>query len=263
MVSLSCLPPLRRSGSLPKKAGQGTGPRPRPASGEAGFTLVEVLVSTLILGFVIYLAMLSFSLFLNVWQRKKLVGYEVVEGYRAHLLVRRALASIYDYYVTDQESEKKVVYYPFFEGDRQGCRFVTLASVFYKDHPALARLWVDKSPSGGPSCRVLYAEVPLTGKYLKYADQLPEPEHTLVLYQGLRKATLRYYGAREIHYVPEREEFETVYAWGREYNGRKRLAVPRRVELTCTPEGSDANTVILYPVRAEDFIKGVYFNPTL
>ena len=47
----------------------------------AGFSLIEVLIATMILSALVYLATLSYSMFLNVWEQKKLTDTKAINDY--------------------------------------------------------------------------------------------------------------------------------------------------------------------------------------
>ena len=228
----------------------------------AGFTLVEVLISTMILGMVIYLAMLSYSMFLDRWQKKKLSHTSIINDYRAHILVRSALESMYDYYVTDPANERTGRHYPFFKGKRDSLEFITLSSVFKKGVPALARLRMEQQgKTAGEDYQVIYEETPMDKTYIKYADATPKYRRSLVVYSGVKKIAIRYYGELEIKWIPEHENFEPVYGWRENFSGKKRNTIPNLIELTLKTE--TAETTILFPVRANNAFKRSFFTPAL
>ena len=110
-----------------------------------GFTLIEVLISSMVLAVIIYLGTLSYSMFLSMWGERRLLDTKAVNKYRSHMLLRSSLESVYDYYVTDRANERLGLYYPFFKGEKDEMEFVTLSSVFKKGFPAAARLRITAS----------------------------------------------------------------------------------------------------------------------
>lgn len=228
----------------------------------AGFTLIEVLIATMVLSAVVYLAMLSYSMFLNVWEEKRLTDTSAINGYRSHILVRAALESIYDYYVTDPANEKAGRYYPFFKGEKDTLEFVTLSSVFSKEVPAVARLRLERQDTAvGESCKVIYEEALLDQTYIKYVDFQPEYSHAMVVYADVKKINIRYYGEWETRWVPDRDAFETLYRWQDTFQGEERNTIPEAVELTL--DTGAAETTLLFPVRANNVYKKAFFHPAL
>lgn len=228
----------------------------------AGFTLIEVLIATMVLSAVVYLATLSCSMFLNVWEEKRLTDTSAINDYRSHILVRSALESIYDYYVTDPANEKAGRYYPFFKGERDMIEFVTLSSVFSKGVPSIARLRLERQDmAAGEYYKVIYEEVPLDQTYIRYADVKPEYSHAMVVYTEVKKINIRYYGEWETRWVPERDDFETVYRWQDTFNGEERNTIPETIELTINTEPEE--TTLLFPVIANNVYKRAFFSPAL
>lgn len=237
-------------------------PRSAIANPSTGFTLIEVLIATMVLSALIYLAMLSYSMFLNVWEEKRLTDTSAINDYRSHILVRSALESIYDYYVTDPANEKTGRYYPFFKGEGDRLEFVTLSSVFNKGLPAVARLRLERQDTAdGEYYKVIYEEMPLDQTYIKYADVKPEYSHAMVVYTDVKKINIRYYGEWEIRWVPERDDFETVYRWQKTFHGEERNTIPEAIELTLNTRTTE--TTLFFPVIANNVYKRAFFHPAL
>ena len=110
-----------------------------------GFTLIEVLISTTIIGLVVYLAFLAQSFFMNIWYSNKLATNIAMEEYRMHSLLRSTIESVSEYFITDPESERAGAHYPFFNADSTSVEFVTLSSVFYKGSAAVGKLYLKKN----------------------------------------------------------------------------------------------------------------------
>ncbi len=234
----------------------------RLSNRNAGFSLIEVLIATMILSALVYLATLSYSMFLNVWEQKKLTDTSAINDYRSHILFRSALESIYDYYVTDKANERIGRYYPFFRGERDKFEFVTLSSVFSKGAPASACLRLKRiDATAGKYYNIIYEETPLDRMYIKYADDRPQYSHAMVIYPQVEKINIRYYGEWETRWVPERDNFETVYKWQDTFDGAERNTIPETIELTISAE--EGETTLLFQVKAKNVFKRAFFNPAL
>jgi prepilin-type N-terminal cleavage/methylation domain-containing protein len=220
----------------------------------AGFTLIEVLVATLILSSVVYIGTLSYSMFLDAWGKKRVEDINAIHNYRYHMLLKSALESIYDYYVTDRISEKAGFYYPFFRGGREKIEFVTLSSAFRERAPALARLRVIRQKEGQ---HLLYEEMPLDNAYIKYNDFQAEYNHSFITYSDIEKITIRYYGEVERRLLPYREEFERLYGWTETFQGESGKGIPRKIEIIL--ERDDEVKKLLFLVRADNIFKKGFF----
>lgn len=228
----------------------------------AGFTLVEVLVATMVLSLVIFLATFSYSLFLNTWGKKSVTNNSVINAYRSHVLVRAALESIYDYYITDPESERNGLHYPYFHGEKNMIEFVTLSSIFNKGLPAAARLRLEcREGAAGNCCRLIYEEMSLEQRYIRYADDKIVYDHTLIVYAGLEKINFRYYGQYKLKWNASAENYDVIRKWQQTFAGEKRNAIPEIIELTLDT-GADEIT-LLFPIRAGNVYKKSFFNRVL
>ena len=227
-----------------------------------GFTLIEVLIATMVLSAVVYLATISCSMFLNVWEKKRLTDTSAINAYRSHILVRSALESIYDYYVTDPANEKAGRYYPFFNGEGDMLEFVTLSSVFKKGVPAAARIRLDNQPAGDENYRaIVYEEAPLDNAYIKYSGDNLKYSRLMTVYTGVKKINIRYYGIWETKWMPEKDGFETIYKWQKTFDGKKKNAVPEIIEMTLITDNGDK--ALLFPVRGNNVYKRGFFSPVL
>ena len=237
-------------------AGVGLGPR-RGQTYEGGFTLIEVLISTVILSALIYLAAFSYSTFLDAWERRNVLGREALDAYRTHSLLRASLESIYDYYITDPADETQKVYYPFFKGEKTGMEFVTLSSVFEKGRPALAALRLEKQ-NDGEGYKLLYEETPLTGSYIKHVDRLPQYLYSMTIYERVKGLTIRYYGEWGVEKANQQETAETVYRWQDAFFGKERRIIPEKIELV-VDTGREKKSLLI-SVRGNNYYKKGFFN---
>lgn len=225
----------------------------------AGFTLVEVLVATMVLSLVIFLATFSYSLFLNTWEKKSVTNNRVISDYRSHVLVRAALESIYDYYITDPENERNGRHYPYFNGEKKMIEFVTLSSIFNKGVPAAARLRLEcRDGADRNYCRLIYEETSLEQRYIRYADDKMVYDHTLIVYSGLEKLNFRYYGQYELKWNAAAENYDVIRKWQETFSGEKRNTIPEIIEVTLDT-GADEIT-LLFPIRACNAYKKSFFN---
>ncbi len=224
---------------------------------EAGFTLTEVIISTVILSLVVYYSALSYSLFLDVWEDDRLSDQASIRNYRSGLLIRYAFESVYDYYVTDPVNEKIGQYYPFFIGRRNDVLFITLSSLFHQGTPALARLVTEDADSRGLH-RLVYEECPLDRFYLNYEDNLPAFENRLVVDHDVRDLRIRYFGVWETKFDPRTERIEVVYRWQETFMGKERLTTPEVVEVTIDKESG--TRAVSFPVMAKNPFKGPFLS---
>lgn len=223
----------------------------------AGFTLIEVLIATLVLSMVIYLATISYAVFLDTWERKRLLDVVAIQEYRSRFLLRNSLESIFDYYVTDPKSERINRRFPFFKGEKERLEFVTLSSVFHKGKPAVARIRLQKNEAND-SKALIYEEASLEQRYIRYNDDSLEYEIGMPICENLKSLHIRYFGVWETKFDLLKDAFVTEYKWQETFEGKKRNATPDIIEIKVGFGAGETNLV--FPVMAHSPGKGYFFN---
>jgi prepilin-type N-terminal cleavage/methylation domain-containing protein len=222
-----------------------------------GFTLIEVLISTMVLGVIIYLGTLSYSMFLNIWGERRLSDTKAFDKYRSHMLLRSSLESVYDYYVTDRANERLGLHYPFFKGEKDAMEFVTLSSVFKKGFPAVARLRITKDDdTAAGSQRLVYEETPLDSVYIKYNDFQTKFADSMVLDNHVKGLGIRYFGPWTI-WQPQENRYVTSYKWHDTFHGKEKETVPDMIEMTLTSR--EGNETYRYSVMGKNTVKQAVF----
>lgn len=224
---------------------------------ENGFTLIEVLISTTIIALVVYLAFLAQSFFLNIWYSNKLATNIAMEEYRVHSLMRSAIESITEYFITDPESEKVGAYYPFFNADSKSVEFVTLSSVFSKGSAAAGKLFIEKNTKE-KTMALIYEEAALDATYIRYQSEIIAYSRSMVISDGLSHVTFRYYGTWEIIWNNELEYFESIKKWQEVYQGKDRKTTPDIIEISLV--GKDGEKILSFPVKSHNPYKATFFN---
>ena len=224
---------------------------------ENGFTLIEVLISTAIIGLVVYLAFLAQSFFVNIWYSNKLATNIAMEEYRSHSLLRSAIESITEYFITDPELERIGAHYPFFNADKSSVEFVTLSSVFFKGSAAAGRLFLKKD-SEEKTAALTYEEAPLNATYIRYQGDKIAYSRSMVIADGLSRVAFRYYGTWEILWNDELEFFETTKRWQDVYQGKDRRTTPDIIEISLS--GKNGDQKLSFPVKSHNPYKDAFFS---
>jgi prepilin-type N-terminal cleavage/methylation domain-containing protein len=224
---------------------------------ETGFTLVEVMISTTIIALVVYLAFQAQSFFVNIWYSNKISTLSAMEDYRAHSLLRNAIESITEYFITDPESERAGARYPYFIADGASVAFVTLSSVFSKGHAAAGKISLKKS-SGEKTAVLVYEEMPFDSLYIRYQGDHITYSRSIVIADKVSKATFRYYGTWEIIWDSELEYYKTIKRWQDVYQGKDRKTTPDIIEITLS--GKTGDQTLSFPVKSHNPYKEAFFN---
>lgn len=227
-------------------------------SNASGFTLIEVLISTLILGMVLTVTFTALTTYRNVWEKSDTLFADVFTMSRYKILVRQSIESIYSYYVTEKTGEKKEVYFPLFKGSDKKIEFVTLSSVFDDGFPAAAELTIEQNKYN--KYDIIYKEAPLVDFYIKYADDQLEYSKKIKVYKNLNKAGFRYYGVFDIIFHPEQQKSEFVCKWDDHYFSRKRGRLPEILELEIDSDRNGKEKLTFY-IKSDSSYKHGLFNP--
>jgi len=207
----------------------------------------------LILSVLTGLAFFSMGLYLRTWSGRSLGDTRSLLDYRAQTLVRYALESVWEYFVTDPANERISVFYPFFKGEARSVTGVTTSSVFQKGVPAVFRLRLDEKPDAAHS--LIYEEAPLDGWYLRYVDEPLAFSYTMIFVTEIMDVRFRYYGFWEILPLAENQEIpDNVYRWQDTFDGMERGAFPEIIELTLKMKESTRK--MTFQVRADNVAKG-------
>lgn len=103
---------------------------------ELGFTLIEIMIATLLLSAVMYIGSMSFSIFSDKWQHGQTAFDNVSKQSRSLLLLRQIIQGTSNYLLRDKNGN--IDY--FFEGGSKSVSFVTTQGLLSKDQLSLVEL---------------------------------------------------------------------------------------------------------------------------
>ena len=196
-----------------------------------GFTLIEMLITGLILSIIVSLCFFPITLYLNEWEQNRLGNTAVVEQYRQNHLVADAVESAWEYYITDPYNERMDVYYPYFKGDEKSVAFVTTSPVFSDKSDAAARLRLEDSKDNTGNQLLIYEEAPLETFFIRYHDDNIDYPYSFRFPLNGNNFRMRYYGLIELRFMPLLEDFEEILGWHDSFDGKERLVMPEMIEI--------------------------------
>lgn len=224
---------------------------------QQGFTLVEMLVTTIILSVMVAIAFFAMGLYLKGWEAYRFGDTTAIQKYRSRSLIRDALESVWEYYVTDPLNERSNVFYPFFKGDSEELIAITSSSVFHQGVPAVFRLRLISDDSN--SFNLVYEESPLDNWYLRYNDDDYTYSFSMIYMPNVSKVQFRYFGYLEDRYIKESDIIERVNQWQGAFDGRYRHAVPEIIEITISD--GDHRQILKFYVQANNQKKSDLYVP--
>jgi prepilin-type N-terminal cleavage/methylation domain-containing protein len=191
----------------------------------AGFTLLELLISITILGLVIGIASFSFSLFTRHWEGPR-SGFERASGQAQRLdLLQRALTAALPWVVRDNDG--RLGFY--FLGREEGLTLVTASPIYTVGAPAVIRVF--REPEDGGGYRLVYEEASLAETLLRDGSQTLPFRYRLIVLEGVRDLSFRYFGWESLQSRLQADEGEVVQSprWWPDYDGLTRVEQPQRV----------------------------------
>jgi prepilin-type N-terminal cleavage/methylation domain-containing protein len=224
----------------------------------SGFTLIEIMIATMLLGLILGIATRAGSNFMHIWQNDANLFSNVFDSTRHQMLLGNSIESLYGYYVkatTGAWGEEK--YVPFFKGDSKGLEFVTLSSVFSHGDPAVARLYAEEKDSG--KYDLIYQEADLDLFFIRtWEDSVPYTKKTAIL-TNLERVDFRYYGISETQVDPQLMIVNEKYGWDSRFSGKQSGLLPHKIEITIHfPTNGEQK--IVYEIIAKSDYKTRLFN---
>lgn len=202
-----------------------------------GFTLVEMLVSMVLLSMVLLIASSAYSSFSSRWDGRLGHFNRTAMQAKQLILVQEALNSIVAYAVTNESAQAKL----YFEGNRNGFVAVTLRSIFTPENAAVIRMQLLQNPDF--SYRLIYQESSMLEQLLTKANQPLNFSKPIVLFDNLSKVDFQYFGwsSRESKYwtIDSATAQPEPPAWYNEYNSLVKNLQPEQVKITFSNEQGD------------------------
>lgn len=157
-----------------------------------GFTLIELMVSLVLLSMVILIGSSAFSMFSSRWDGRLGKFSQSVSQARNMILVEEALSSIIPYVTFDEKNNPQL----YFEGNRNGFVAVTLRPVFSPDQAAVIR--IQAIQQADLSFKLSYQEWPMEEGLLVNSQQEIPFNAPLVLFSDLKQVDFSYFGWRSL-----------------------------------------------------------------
>ena len=229
-----------------------------------GFTLMEVLISIVILSLLMLVGSLSMSIFLDHWQKDRLESEKNIPQFIRWVLLKDAVEGAYDYYV--KLSPGVTEHIPYFKTYEGGFEFTTVNPIWSKSETAIARV---RFQQNGALYNLTYEESALDNKCLILWNDSPKYENSSIFIKGIRSYSIMYFGARDITTagLDAQSEIipgvmgtdEVVYDWFPTYEGNVRKILPRKISVALTFQNGDEQK-LSFSVRTWNLAKTWRFN---
>jgi general secretion pathway protein J len=232
-----------RLGGVSKK---GRGAAGIDISASSGFTLLEVIVTLTILGFIVLMISGTFRLGLSSWEKGDAIKEDYQKVRMISQLVSRQMKSIVPYKIRTEKAEGN---YLAFEGKAHSLRFVSALPIKAKRPEGFVYVVYQFRDEGEKKGRfVLYEQRALNRDF--FEDDLKE-DSAVTLLGGISQVRFEYYREAD-------EEKSRTGEWVEEWNAKEEKELPRAVRITLTywnerDKGETSPITVLAPVSAYQF----------
>jgi general secretion pathway protein J len=185
-----------------------------------GFTLVEVVITLTILGFICLIIFGAFRLGLSAWERGESVKNEYQEARIVSQLITQQVKSAVPFKIKTQQAEGD---YLAFEGDARSLRFVSSLPVRGKQPEGLVYARYEFKEEGSEGGRlILYEEKALNKDF--FAED-PKEERAVSLLERISSVRFEYF--REEDPLNNQQE-----EWVEEWNAKDEKRLPKALKMT-------------------------------
>ena len=191
--------------------------------GSSGFTLLEMVVTLTILGFILLIIFGAFRLGISAWEKGESSREEYQKVRAVSQLVSRQLKSMVPYKIKTEKAEGD---YLAFEGSARSLKFVSALSMRAKQPEGFVYAIYEFKDGGNEGGRlVVYEQRVLIRK--NFFEERPNEESGVPLIEGISDIRFEYY--QEEDSLKNRKE-----GWVEEWNAKEEKELPRAVRMTVT-----------------------------
>ena len=225
---------------------------------EAGFTLLEVIVSVTLVAAMAVAIWSVFRISLQSWSR----GTSDIDSNQRHRsildLVQKQMASIYGV-TAPINIESGGIIYPIFWGDRESVQFVSLVSLRFQDNPGLTLVSYELRPdSEAGQYQLIEREEPYVGIDPSRESFFDRHDETVVMvFENLTTFSFEYFDpGNPLQQRPPR--------WVDSWNPREQGRMPSALSLTMIARERSGRTFsrhMVVPLQAMPFDPRLFVNP--
>ena len=191
-------------------------------SASPGFTLIEVIVTLTILGFIVLMVSGTFRLGLSAWEKGDAIKEDYQKIRMTSQLVSRQMKSLVPYKIKTEKAEGN---YLAFDGKAHTLRFVSALAIKAKRPEGFVYVVYQFKDEGEKKGHlVLYEQRALNKDF--FEDDLKE-DLAVTLFEGISQLRFEYF--READGEKSRME-----EWVEEWNAKEEKELPRAVRMTVT-----------------------------
>jgi len=207
---------------LNRKSKKRMGPAGVDLSVSSGFTLIEVIVTLTILGFIVFMVSGTFRLGLSSWEKGDAIKEDYQKIRMISQLVSRQMKSLVPYKIKTEKAEGN---YLAFDGKAHSLRFVSALPIKAKRPEGFVYVVYQFKDEGEKKGRlVLYEQRALNKDF--FEDDLKE-DSAVTLFGGVSQVRFEYYREAD-------KEKSRMEEWVEEWNAKEEKELPKALRMTVT-----------------------------
>jgi general secretion pathway protein J len=207
----------------------------------SGFTLIEVVVSLTILGFILLIIFGAFRLGISSWDRGELIKEEYQKVRIVSDLIAKQVKSTVPYKIRPKKAEGD---YLAFEGKGQSLKFIsTVSSKTHTPDGLVYTIYQFKEGDSKGGQLILYEQRVLNRDFF---EEEPKEGEGIPLIEGVSKVLFEYY-------QEEDSSKDQTEAWLEEWSAKEKKEMPRCLRMALSvkkPDGKDSSFTLVLPISA-------------
>jgi general secretion pathway protein J len=186
----------------------------------AAFTLVEVMVTLTIMGFILLMIFGAFRLGIAAWEKGETNKEEYQRTRIASQLISQQMKSAVPYKIKTQKAEGD---YLAFEGKARSLKFVSALSLKARKPSGLVYAFYEFREGGKGGGRLILYEGRVLNK--NFLEENPPEDAAVPIFEGLADVRFEYYREED----PEKNRIE---GWVEEWSAKEEKELPTALRLT-------------------------------
>lgn len=187
-----------------------------------GFTLIELMISLVILAMLLVVATTTYQLLTVRWS-KNLIGFDkAFSRYQNLTLLSNVVEGIFPYVVLEPSGRSTF----FFVGQEQSLLAISRKGLFDSQFPEIFKLTTVSTPSG--KFKLIYQSVSTKNILLKETEQEIRFERQLTLLENIDSIKISYFGWDSL--LDATASPPEIPSWFQQYSGVAKRLHPQRVK---------------------------------
>jgi len=218
----------------------------------AGFTLIELMISISILTLLLFTGSYSYSLMSERWH-KELGQFSNTAKTAKHLeLLQRLVEGVQPYVVVDDKKTPSL----FFIGHKTSLLAVSRAGLFSGEYPEIFRLTTIETEQG--KVDLVYQSASTKNSLLTGTNQEIVFDKKLVLFSDLDQVIFSYYGWPHLYVKNSDDINKKRPQWSNNYSGIDNQLMPEKYKLTLIKQGKSLTIPVTLDAKPEYWLAPYY-----